>query len=126
MLEIRLAAYQTYLDLPMPKFGPDLNGIDLDQIKYFQRATDHIARDWEDVPNDIKATFERIGVPKAERKYLAGSAAQYESEAIYSNLKKDLESQGIIFMDTDSALQKHPDLVRQYFGTLVPADDNKS
>lgn len=125
MLEIRLAAYQTYLDLLMPKFGPDLNGIDLDQIKYFQRATDHIARDWEDVPNDIKATFERIGVPEAERKYLAGSAAQYESEAIYSNLKKDLESQGIIFMDTDSALQKHPDLVRQYFGTLVPADDNK-
>jgi Fe-S cluster assembly protein SufB len=125
MLKLRLQAFQIYLAKPMPDFGPDLSGIDLDQIKYFQRATDHIARDWEDVPNDIKQTFERIGVPEAERKYLAGSAAQYESEAIYRNLKRDLEEQGIIFMDTDSALQQHPELVREYFGTLIDADDNK-
>src|SRR5699024_3143269 len=104
---------------------PDLSPIDLDNIKYFQRATNHVARQWEDVPDTIKETFERIGVPEAERAYLAGSAAQYESEAVYSNLKRDLESQGILFMDTDSALREHPDLVKQYFGTLISASDNK-
>lgn len=125
MLALRLKAYQIYLNMPLPSFGPDLSPIDLDNIKYFQRATNHVARQWEDVPDTIKETFERIGVPEAERAYLAGSAAQYESEAVYSNLKHDLESQGIIFMDTDSALREHPDLVKQYFGTLISASDNK-
>lgn len=125
MLDLRLQAYQIYQSMPMPSFGPDLSEIDLNEIKYFQRATDHIARNWEDVPDEIKTTFERIGVPEAERKYLAGSAAQYESEAVYHNLKQDLESQGIIFMDTDSALKQHPELVRQYFGKLIAASDNK-
>ncbi|KAF0335601.1 Fe-S cluster assembly protein SufB [Pediococcus acidilactici] len=125
MLDLRLQAYQIYQSMPMPIFGPDLSEIDLNEIKYFQRATDHIARNWEDVPDEIKTTFERIGVPEAERKYLAGSAAQYESEAVYHNLKQDLESQGIIFMDTDSALKQHPELVRQYFGKLIAASDNK-
>lgn len=125
MLALRLKAYQIYLKMPLPKFGPDLSQINLDHIKYFQRATDHVARQWSDVPDTIKETFERIGVPEAEREYLAGSAAQYESEAVYSNLKHDLESQGIIFMDTDSALREHPDLVQQYFGTLISASDNK-
>ncbi|MBS1007138.1 Fe-S cluster assembly protein SufB [Levilactobacillus brevis] len=125
MLTLRLKAYKIYLEKPLPHFGPDLSQIDLDHIKYFQRATNYVARKWKDVPDTIKETFERIGVPEAERKYLAGSAAQYESEAVYSNLKKDLEAKGIIFMDTDTALREHPDLVRQYFGTLVAASDNK-
>lgn len=125
MLDIRLKAYQVYLKKEMPSYGPELSGIDLDHIKYFQRATDHISQSWDDVPEDIKETFERIGVPEAERKYLAGSAAQYESEAVYSNLKQDLKRQGIIFMDTDSALKEHPDLVKKYFGTLVEMTDNK-
>lgn len=125
MLKLRLKAYQVYLEKEMPDYGPDLSGIDLSQIKYFQRATDRIARTWEEVPDEIKTTFERIGVPEAERQYLAGSAAQYESEAVYSNLKRDLEDQGIIFMDTDSALKKHPELVKEYFGTLVMMEDNK-
>lgn len=90
MLALRLKAYQIYLKMPLPKFGPDLSQINLDHIKYFQRATDHVARQWSDVPDTIKETFERIGVPEAEREYLAGSAAQYESEAVYSNLKHDL------------------------------------
>ncbi len=125
MLDLRLQAYQLYLQMPMPKYGPDLSNLNLDQIQYFQRATDHVARDWEDVPDEIKETFELIGVPEAERKYLAGSGAQYESEAVYSNLKRELAEQGILFMDTDTALQRHPELVRQYFGQLIAATDNK-
>lgn len=125
MLDLRLQAYQLYLQMPMPKYGPDLSNLNLDQIQYFQRATDHVARDWEDVPDEIKETFELIGVPEAERKYLAGSGAQYESEAVYSNLKRELAEQGILFMDTDTALQRHPELVQQYFGQLIAATDNK-
>ncbi len=125
MLDLRLKAYRKYLTMPMLDFGPDLSALNLDKIKYFQRATDHIARKWSDVPDTIKQTFERIGVPKAERQYLAGSSAQYESEAVYSNLKHDLESRGIIFMDTDSALRLHPDLVKEYFGKLISYSDNK-
>lgn len=125
MLRIRLKAYHIYKKLPMPNFGPDLSHLDLSKIKYFQEPTDHPTRSWNDVPKTIKRTFSRIGVPQAERKYLAGAAAQYESDAVYENLKKDFRKMGIIFMDTDSALQKYPNLVRKYFGHLISPYCNK-
>lgn len=124
MLEIRLTAYQQFLTMKMPTFGPDLSALDLAKINYFQRATDTVARKWADVPEQIKTTFEKIGVPQAEREYLAGASAQYESEAVYANLKQDLKRQGILFMDTDSALRQYPELVHEYFAQLVPANNN--
>lgn len=124
MLELRLRAYRQFLTMEVPDFGPDLSQLNLDDIYYFQRPTDRVARSWDDVPEDIKMTFEKIGVPQAERQYLSGASAQYESEVVYANLKKDLENQGIIFMDTDSALREHPDIVEEYFGHLVPYDNN--
>ncbi|WP_461240978.1 Fe-S cluster assembly protein SufB [Paucilactobacillus sp. N302-9] len=124
MLELRLKAYQKFLTMKKPTFGPDLSRLDLAKINYFQRPTEQVARDWDDVPEEIKTTFEKIGVPQAERKYLAGASAQYESEVVYANLKHELEAQGIIFMDTDSALKQYPELVHQYFAQLVPYDNN--
>ncbi|KRK74144.1 Fe-S cluster assembly protein SufB [Lacticaseibacillus nasuensis] len=125
MLDFRLASFHTYQKLAMPNFGPDLSALDLEHMLYFQKATDKTYRDWADVPPEIKQTFDRLGVPQAERKYLAGASAQYESEVVYHNMKKDFDDLGIIFMDMDSALREHPDLVRQYFGTLVHPSDNK-
>ncbi len=109
----------------MPKFGPDLSGIDLDKINYFRRDADKVARNWDDVPEDIKKTFDRLGVPQAEREYLAGSSAQYESEVVYHNMQQQFEKTGIVFMDTDSAVQQYPELVKKYFGKLVLPTDNK-
>lgn len=97
MLDLRLKAFKIYQKLPMPKFGPDLSKLDLSSINYFQRATDQVARDWEDVPDSMKQTFEKLGVPEAERKYLAGAEAQYESEAVYASLKQEYAKLGIIF-----------------------------
>lgn len=125
MLDYRLQSYRTFKKLPMPKFGPDLSGIDLKNMLYYQKMTDRKYRDWDDVPDDLKETFERLGVPEAERKYLAGSAAQYESEVVYHNMKKQFAKMGIIFTDTDTALQKYPDLFRKWFGKLVKPADNK-
>ncbi len=125
MLEFRLNAYKIYRKLEMPKFGPDLSKLDFEHINYFRRDTDKVARDWDDVPEDIKKTFDRLGVPEAERKYLAGSSAQYESEVVYHNIKEDFEKMGIIFMSTDDAVQKYPELVKKYFGKLIPPEDNK-
>ncbi|MCZ2490705.1 Fe-S cluster assembly protein SufB [Dellaglioa carnosa] len=125
MLDYRLRAFSLYEKMPMPSFGPDLSQLDLANMRYFQRASDTIARDWDDVPDKIKETFDRLGVPEAERKYLAGSSAQYESEVVYHHMREDFEKLGIIFMDTDSALQEYPELVKQYFGKLVPASNNK-
>ncbi|MCK8635219.1 Fe-S cluster assembly protein SufB [Apilactobacillus kunkeei] len=125
MLDIRLNAFKIFQKLPMPEFGPDLSDLDLNKIRYFQRATDSVSRSWDDVPEDIKNTFEKIGVPEAERKYLAGAEAQYESEAVYANIKKEFADMGIIFSDTDTALKEHPDLVKEYFGKLVTPQMNK-
>ncbi len=125
MLDFRLKAFKRYQEMELPDFGPDLSVLDLDHINYFRRDSDRIARKWEDVPADIKKTFDRLGVPEAERKYLAGSSAQYESEVVYHNMRKDFEDLGIVFMDTDSAVQEYPDLVRKYFGKLIPPSDNK-
>ncbi|MCP0885935.1 Fe-S cluster assembly protein SufB [Ligilactobacillus sp. WILCCON 0076] len=125
MLDFRLKAYKIYQRLSMPNFGPDLSTLDFEHINYFRRDTDKVARNWEDVPEDIKKTFDRLGVPEAERKYLAGSSAQYESEVVYHNMKDDFTKLGIVFMSTDDAVQQYPDLVKQYFGKLILPQDNK-
>jgi len=125
MLRLRLKGYEEFVRRPMPTWGPDLSGLDFDSLTYFIRSEDRASRSWDDVPGEIKQTFERLGVPEMERKYLAGSVAQYESEGVYHNLKKDWESKGVIFMDLDSALKKHTDLIREYFMKCVPVNDNK-
>jgi Fe-S cluster assembly protein SufB len=125
MTEYRLKAYELFLQKPMPTWGADLSGIDFDDIYYFVRASDGQGKNWDDVPADIKKTFDRLGIPEAEQKYLQGVTAQYESEVVYHSIRKDLESKGVIFTDMDSALRDHPDLVKEYFGTVIPATDNK-
>ena len=125
MLDYRLKAYQIYKKMPMPDFGPDLSDLNLDDMLYYQKYTKKKYRDWDDVPDEIKETFERLGVPEAERKYLAGSGAQYESEMVYHNMKEQFDKMGIVFTDTDTALKKYPELFKKYFGKLVKPTDNK-
>ena len=125
MLDFRLEAYKIFLSKPMPNWGSDLSGIDFENIFYYLKPTEHNARSWDDVPDTIKNTFERLGIPEAERKFLAGVGAQYESEVIYHSLKKELEDQGILFLDTDQARLQHEDIFREYFGTIIPSADNK-
>ncbi|MCS6157183.1 Fe-S cluster assembly protein SufB [Lactiplantibacillus plantarum] len=125
MLDYRLNAYHEYLKMLMPKFGPDLTKLDLKDMLYYQKMTDKKFRDWKEVPADLKRTFDRLGVPEAERKYLAGSSAQYESEVVYHNMRKDFEKLGIIFTDTDTALHDYPELFKKWFGKLVKPTDNK-
>ncbi len=126
MLDFRLKAYKIYREKPMPMWGsPFLQEIDFENIHYYIKPTDRKARSWEDVPADIKNTFDRLGIPEAEKKFLAGVGAQYESETVYHSLQKHLEEKGVIFTDTDTAVQKHPDIVRKYFATVVPIRDNK-
>ncbi|MEE6691689.1 Fe-S cluster assembly protein SufB [Lactiplantibacillus plantarum] len=125
MLDYRLNAYHEYLKMPMPKFGPDLTKLDLKDMLYYQKMTDKKFRDWKEVPADLKRTFDRLGVPEAERKYLAGSSAQYESEVVYHNMRKDFEKLGIIFTDTDTALHDYPEPFKKWFGKLVKPTDNK-
>jgi Fe-S cluster assembly protein SufB len=125
MTEIRVKAYHTFLAKPTPQWGGDLSQIDYDDIYYYVRATDHVGRDWDEVPQEIKDTFEKLGIPEAEQKYLQGVTAQYDSESVYHNIRKDLEEKGVIFLDMDSGLREHPELVRQYFGTVIPYNDNK-
>lgn len=125
MLEFRLNALKQFNEMPMPSWGPDLSEIEFDQIKYYQKASDRPVRDWEDVPDKIKDTFEKIGIPEAERAYLAGASAQYESEVVYHNMKDEFEKLGIVFTDTDTALKEYPELFKKYFGQLVPPSDNK-
>ena len=125
MLDYRLKAYEAYKKMPMPEFGPDLSGLDLKNMLYYQKATDKKYRDWNDVPEKIKTTFDRLGVPEAERKYLAGSSAQYESEVVYHNMRDTFEKMGIIFTDTDTALQEYPELFKKWFGKLVKPTNNK-
>lgn len=125
MRSFRLHALETFLAKPMPNWGADLSGINFDAMTYYLKPTDRSVRSWDEVPDAIKKTFDRIGVPEAEKKFLAGVGAQYDSESIYHNLKKELEDQGVIFKDMDSGLRDHPDLVREYFGRIVPPHDNK-
>ena len=125
MLNYRLRAYQTYLDMPMQTWGPDLSDINFDEIYYYNKPTHEKYRDWNDVPDTLKQTFERLGVPEAERRWLAGSSAQYESEVVYHRMKAEFEKTGIVFTDTDTAVQEYPELVKAYFGSLVKPTNNK-
>ncbi len=125
MTEIRVQAYHEFMNRPTPQWGGDLDQIDYDSIYYYMRATDKAERNWDDVPPEIKDTFDRLGIPEAEAKYLQGVSAQYDSESVYHNIRQDLESKGVIFLDMDSGLREHPELVREYFGTVIPANDNK-
>jgi Fe-S cluster assembly protein SufB len=126
MLDMRLKGYKLFGKKPMPTFGADLTGIDFDNIKYFVRSTEKQATSWEDLPDDIKRTYDKLGIPEAEKQRLvSGVAAQYESEVVYHQIREDLEEQGVIFLDTDTALREHPEMFEQYFGTVIPPGDNK-
>ena len=125
MRQYRLKALDHFLARPMPTWGGDLSGINFDEIYYYVKATDHDAGNWDDVPAYIKRTFDKLGIPEAERKFLAGMGAQYDSEVVYHNIREDLKKQGVIFLGMDQGLVEHPDIVREYFGTVVPANDNK-
>ena len=125
MLDYRLAAYHAYLKMPEPAWGPDLSGLDLENMTFYQKATDKQYRDWDDVPEKIKTTFDKLGVPQAERKYLAGSSAQYESEVVYHRMAESFEKLGIVFTDTDTALKEYPELFKKWFGKLVKPTNNK-
>ena len=125
MRDFRLKALENFEQRPTPKWGGDLDQIDFDDIHYFVRASDQNSRDWSEVPDDIKYTFDRLGIPEAERKFLSGVGAQYESEVVYHQVNEKLEEQGVIFTDMDTALREHEDLVRQYWATVIPPNDNK-
>jgi Fe-S cluster assembly protein SufB len=126
MLESRLRALRLFQRKPMPAWGADLSGIDFDNIKYYVVASEKQAASWDELPADIKNTYDRLGIPEAERNRLvAGVAAQYESTVLYHQIREDLEDQGVIFMDTDTALREHPEFFEEYFGTVIPAGDNK-
>ncbi|BAD41023.1 Fe-S cluster assembly protein SufB [Symbiobacterium thermophilum] len=125
MREIRLKAFEVFHAKPLPTWGVDLSAIDFQNIHYFVRATERQGRSWDEVPEDIKRTFDRLGIPEAERKFLAGVSAQYESEVVYHNIRKDLEAQGVLFCDMDTAVREYPHIVKEYFGTVVPMTDNK-
>ena len=109
----------------MPNWGGDLSGIDFDEIYYYIKPAERQGETWEDVPSYIKDTFDKLGIPEAEKKYLAGVGAQYDSEVVYHNLREDLVEQGVIFVDTDTGLREHPEIFKKYFGTLIPPSDNK-
>ena len=126
MLDLRLKGLRLFGRKPMPNWGADLTGIDFDNIKYFVRSTEKQAASWDDLPEDIKATYDKLGIPEAEKQRLvAGVAAQYESEVVYHKIREDLEEQGVVFLDTDTALKEHEDLFREYFGSVIPSGDNK-
>jgi Fe-S cluster assembly protein SufB len=127
MTEFRLKALEIFHKKPMPQWGGGgtLNDINFDDIYYYLKASTGEAKSWDDVPEDIKRTFDRLGIPEAEQKFLSGVGAQYESEVVYHNIKKELESKGVIFLSTDQALRDHPELFREYFATVVPPSDNK-
>jgi Fe-S cluster assembly protein SufB len=126
MLETRMKALKLFDRKPMPNWGADLSGIDFDNIKYFVRSTEQQAQTWDDLPEDIKNTYDKLGIPEAEKQRLvAGVAAQYESEVVYHQIREDLEAQGVLFLDTDTALREHPEIFKEYFGSVIPAGDNK-
>ena len=125
MLEYRLKSYKAFLKLPLPSFGPDLSSLDYDTYTYFTRLSNKESQSWDEVPETVKNTFDKLGIPEAEQKYLAGVSTQYESEVVYHNMLKEVEEKGVIFLSTDMALKLYPDLFKKYFGTVVPVADNK-
>ncbi|SES39247.1 Iron-regulated ABC transporter membrane component SufB [Pedococcus cremeus] len=126
MLNLRLKSLRLFGKKPMPSWGSDLSGIDFQNIKYFVKSTEKQATTWDELPEDIKNTYDRLGIPEAEKQRLiAGVAAQYESEVVYHQIREDLEEKGVIFVDTDTGLREHEDLFREYFASVIPAGDNK-
>ncbi len=125
MLEFRKKAYKKFVEMPQPDFGPNLDFIDFDDYTYYIKSSKKVEKDWNDVPEKIKDTFDKLGIPEAEKKYLAGVSTQFESEVVYHNTLKELESLGVLFCDTDTAVRLYPDLVKEYFGKVVPYSDNK-
>ncbi len=126
MLDLRLKGLKLFGRKPMPNWGSDLSGIDFDNIKYFVRSSEKQAATWDDLPEDIKNTYDKLGIPEAEKQRLvSGVAAQYESEVVYHSIREDLEEQGVLFLDTDTALKEQPELFQEYFGTVIPVGDNK-
>ncbi len=125
MLDFRLRSFEIFMQKPMPTWGGDLSAIDFQNIYYYMKATDKVEKNWDDVPENVKNTFEKLGIPEAEKKFLAGVGAQYESEVVYHSLREDLAKQGVLFLDTDAALKEHPELFKKYFGKIIPPEDNK-
>jgi len=125
MLDFRLRAYDVFMKKPMPQWGGDLNKIDFQNIYYYAKASDKTEKNWDDVPENVKNTFEKLGIPEAEKKFLAGVGAQYESEVVYHSLREDLAKQGVLFLDTDTALKEQPELFKKYFAKIIPPEDNK-
>ena len=125
MLEYRLKSYKAFKKLPLPDFGPDLTNLDYDTYTYFTRLSNKETQSWDEVPETVKNTFDKLGIPEAEQKYLAGVSTQYESEVVYHNMLKEVEEKGVVFLSTDMALKLYPDLFKKYFGTVVPFGDNK-
>src|SRR5207249_5054468 len=125
MLKFRLRAYEHFVKRPMPMWGGDLAHIDFNDIYYYLRPTDKVEKSWDDVPDKIKATFDKLGIPEAEKKFLAGVGAQYESEVVYHSLREDLAKKGVVFLDTDTALKEQPEIFKKYFGKVIPPEDNK-
>ena len=125
MTEFRVKAFHAFEAMDMPKWGPDLSEIDFQDFTYYKKVSMDAEKSWDDVPEEVKNTFEKLGIPEAERKYLAGVTTQYESEAVYHNMLEEVQSKGVIFLDIDSALKEYPDLFHKYFATIVPITDNK-
>ncbi len=125
MLDFRLRAYEVFMKKPMPNWGADLSSIDFQNIYYYAKASEKTEKNWDDVPPEVKRTFDKLGIPEAEKKFLAGVGAQYESEVVYHNLREDLAKQGVLFLDTDTALKEHPEIFKKYFGKIIPPEDNK-
>ena len=125
MLEFRLKAYHKFVEMEQPNFGPNLDFIDFNDYTYYIKSSEHVSKTWDDVPEEIKDTFEKLGIPEAERDYLAGVTTQFESEAVYHHNMEELEKQGVLFCDTDTALKKYPEIFKKYFATIVPYTDNK-
>lgn len=125
MREYRLKAFEAFERMPIQDWGPDLSELDFDSYTYYIRPSDKVEKSWEDVPDTIKDTFDRLGIPEAEKEFLAGVTTQYDSEAVYHNMLEEVEEKGVIFLDTDTALKKYPELFKEYFGKIVPYSDNK-
>jgi Fe-S cluster assembly protein SufB len=125
MLDFRLRSFEIFMKKPMPTWGGDLSVIDFQNIYYYAKASDKVEKNWDDVPENVKNTFDKLGIPEAEKKFLAGVGAQYESEVVYHSLREDLAKQGVLFLDTDAALHEHPELFKKYFGKIIPPEDNK-
>ena len=125
MLEFRRKAYKKFASMPQPSFGPNLDFIDFNEYTYYIKSSKNVENEWENVPQNIKDTFDKLGIPEAEKKYLAGVSTQFESEVVYHNTLKELEELGVLFCDTDTAVKLYPDIVKEYFGKVVPYSDNK-